>query len=145
MTTATQQLFDGVLLGDIVETMTGHDVSIERSPSQCKDITGSYFVRCFYKTRAYADYNLLGTAEVIWEGTVNSYASLIKSRMKDYLNSQKARPVIESYDPDKGILARTFMVKSPSNVLHIKERLFVHSIESLIKKFEELRKASATI
>jgi len=132
MTKPIQQLFEGGLLGDIVESMTGYDVNIERSPSLCENITGSHLTRCSHRTRAFAGSTLLGTAEVVWEGGASSYAILLKSRMKDYLKSQRARPVIESYDPDKGILARAFMLESPSGVLHIQEKLFIHSIEPLV-------------
>lgn len=132
MTTPVQQLLDGVLLGDIVESMTGHDIKIERSPSHCAEIIGSHLTRCSHRTCAYSGHKLLGTADVIWEGAATSYAVLLNSRMKDYLKGQQAQPVIESYDPDNGILARAFMLESPSGVLHIHEKLFVHSIESLV-------------
>ena len=142
MTTPTQQLFDGVLLGDVVESMTGHDVNIERSPSHRADITGTHLTRCSHRTRAYAGHTLLGTAEIVWEGAATYYAALLKSRMKDYLKSQQAQPVIESYDPDKGILKRAFMLESSSGVLHVREQLFVHKIESLGKNHGNCDKKS---
>jgi Acetyltransferase (GNAT) family len=129
MTTPTQQLFDGILLGDVVESMTGQDVNIKRSPSYCAEIVGSHLTRCSHRTRAYAGRTLLGTAEIVWEGAATYYAALLKSRMKDYLKSQQAQPVIESYDPDKGILAE---FTKGSNLL----------VDSL---FDEIRKSAAKV
>ena len=135
MTRTTRQLFEGALLGDVVEAMTGYDLNIKRSPSYCENIVGSHLTRCSHRTRAYADHTLLGTAEVIWEGAAISYAVLLKSRMKDYLKSQQVQPVIESYDYDRGILVRAFILESPSGVLNIQEKLFMHTIEALTNNF----------
>lgn len=133
MTRAIQDLFDGALLGDVVESITGHDVSITRylvhrgSSAECNP------TQWCHSTHAYAGKTLLGTADVVWEGTEDSYAELLATRMKTYLNGHRARPVIGSYDPGSGILARAFSVESKKGLLKIEEKLFVNDIESLIK------------
>lgn len=135
MNTPTQQLFDGSLLGDIVESITGHDLTIARSLSHHEAIQGGYLTRCSHRTRAYAGQSLLGTAYVVWEGTATYYAKLLTLRMRNYLKSHKAHPVIKSYDSDKGILVRHFMIETPSGFLHIHEKIFMLSVALLINSY----------
>jgi hypothetical protein len=134
MTSPSKQLRDGALLGDVVESMTGHDVVIQRSPSHRAHMPGGSVVKCSHTSRAFAGDALVGTAEVTWEGTPDDYSKLLKFRMKDHLKASRARPINESYDPTGKVLNRHFILKSGAGTLHIHEKLFLKEIQLLRRR-----------
>ncbi len=131
MKSPSKQLLKGALLGDIVESLTGHDVIVQRSPSHSSHMQGSSMIRCSHTSRAFAGHTLVGTAEVIWEGAPDDYYKLLKSRMKDYLKENHARPINESFDAENKVLSRRFTLKSRTGTLHIHEKLFLKQIQLL--------------
>lgn len=133
MRSLIELLIDGALLGDVVETLTGQDVTIERSPPNYSKIPGGIAIRCTHNTHAFLGDILLGTAEVVWEGEITSYELLIKVRMKKYLRQHHACPVVESYNPKEGLLKRNFFLESPSGILLIREKLLTHNIATAVK------------
>lgn len=128
MKSPSAQLLGGALLGDVVESLTGCDVIVQRTPPRSIAVAGSSKVRSTYTTCAFSNEKLLGTAEVVWEGAPEHCAMLLNVRMKQYLKERGARPTNESYDASKGVLARRFVLESEAGVLCIQEKLFLKAI-----------------
>lgn len=131
MKSPSKQLLKGALLGDVVESLTGHDVIVQRSPSHSFHMQGSSTIRCSHTSRAFAGHTLVGIAEVIWEGAPDDYCKLLKFRMKDYLKENRVRPINESFDPENEVLSRRFTLKSRTGTLHVHEKLFLKQIQLL--------------
>ena len=81
-----------------MQSLTGHDVHIERGPSQRSHVAGNDLVRYSHTTRAYAGNTLVGTAVVVWGGVQDNYSKLLKTRMKDCLRENHVLPINDSYD-----------------------------------------------
>lgn len=134
MKSPSKKLLDGELLGDVIESLTGRDVSIRRSTPRRIGLPGSSAAAWSHTTRAFSGQTLVGTAKVIWSGSQADYSALLKSRMREHLREKNAQPVNEHFDPKNGVLVRRFMLKSSMGTLQIHETLFLRQIQLLPRK-----------
>lgn len=134
MRSPSQILLHGALLGDVVESLTGKDVVIKRSPSRKIHAATGANMRCSHSSRAFCGKTLVGSAKVIWDGALDDYAKLLNIRMKEYLKANHAQPVNESYDSNNGVLSRNFTIESKAGLLCIHEKLFLKRLDSLFRK-----------
>jgi hypothetical protein len=137
MMSASEELFNGAFLGDVVESLTGHDVLIRRTRSRRFPVTGSAVVRSSYVSRAYSGRTLLGTAEVTWEGAPGAWLRIRNARMKEHLKKHRVRATNESYDPSRQVLHRRFRLKSKAGILEIRETLFLRRVQLLARHAEK--------
>src|SRR5262252_6121451 len=76
-----RKILQGELLGDVVEQITGKDLRIHRFGfGRAKHHKGKSI--CQHQTKAYAGRFLVGTAHVVWIGSVAEYTKLIRQRMR---------------------------------------------------------------
>lgn len=131
MSSPSRLLLDGALLGDVVESLTGQDIIVERSKSKCEAVTGGLITHCSHTVRAFAGSTLVGTAKVIWKGESDGYSDLLRGRMRNYLREHGVRPINESFDTKNEVLSRRFKLKSQKGMLCIHEKLFLKQIQLL--------------
>ena len=127
MTSPTQQLFRGALLGDVIEQITGRDPRIKRSNvTKTRNQKGTH--TCSHKTRICSGRYLIGVAEVVWTGKSKAYSKLVRERMRRFLKRNNIMPIVRSKNISKGILVRNFAFRSADGHLNIGERIFLKKL-----------------
>ncbi|MFA6554603.1 MAG: hypothetical protein WCS89_03800 [Candidatus Paceibacterota bacterium] len=143
MISPAKRLLQGALLGDVVESMTGHDIIVKRSPNRFSKVDNEQKTKCSYSTQAFSGLTIVGVAKVSWEGNLDYYHCILNSRMRHYLKKTRSRPVITYYDPTKAILKRSFTHRTRFGTLHICERLYLKRIRCLTPSVKRARISDA--
>lgn len=129
MNQAIEQLRAGVLLGDVVEALTGSDLEIHRTILDPVVLTDGS-TRCAHTTSANSGSTQLGVARVTWIGSRDRYWTILQYRMREFLRANRVTATVIS--EKSGCLMRKLRVQDVQGTLEIEETIYMEGIQELV-------------